>query len=373
MENIYVTKALLPEYEEYCKAIKPLWENHIITNMGHHHKLLEQELLRYLEAENISLFCNGHMALELTLQALELKGEVITTPFTFISTIHAIVRNDLTPVFCDVDPETYTMDADKIEALITPNTTAIVPVHVYGNVCNVEKIDMIARKYKLKVIYDAAHAFGVKYKGISIGDFGDASMFSFHATKVFNSIEGGAITFSDNELKQKLHYLKNFGIKSAEQVEDIGTNAKMNEFSAIMGLCNLKQVDDAINERKRVFERYIENLKDVSGIKFCNINKDQTWNYAYVPIQILDTYGKSRDYLFDKLSKKGIIARKYFYPIATEVACYKERNYIGDTPIAKEISERILTLPIEPTFPDVEVDTICNIIKGVANENPLKK
>ncbi len=362
MKNIYVTKALLPEYEEYCKAIKPLWESHIITNMGHHHKLLEQELLQYLDAENLSLFCNGHMALELILQALELKGEVITTPFTFVSTTHAIVRNNLTPVFCDVEPETYTIDANKIEALITPNTTAIVPVHVYGNVCDVEKIDMIARKHKLKVIYDAAHAFGVKYKDVPIGNFGDASMFSFHATKVFNSIEGGAITFSDNELKQKLHYLKNFGIKSAEEVEDVGANAKMNEFAAIMGLCNLKQVDNAINERKRIFKRYIENLKDVPGIKFCDTNKSQTLNYAYVPIQILDTYGKSRDYLFDKLSEKGIIARKYFYPIITEFECYKERGYIGDTPIAKEISKRILTLPIEPTLSNEEVDIICDII-----------
>ncbi len=363
MKQIYVTKALLPTFENYCDAIKPLWDSHIITNMGDYHNELQQKLKEYLGAPNISLFCNGHLALELTLQVLQLQGEVITTPYTFVSTTHAIMRNNLTPVFCDIEPDTYTIDPDKIESLITKNTCAILPVHVYGNVCHVEKINAIAKKHNLKVIYDAAHAFGVSYNGVPIAQFGDASMFSFHATKVFNTIEGGAVSFSDNSLTKKLHYLKNFGIKSSEEVESIGANAKMNEFCAIMGLCNLKQLDDAFNGRERVYKRYAQNLKDINGITFRHARKQQTSNFAYIPILVCDEYHLTRDELFDKLAKNGYFARKYFYPIMTELTCYKEKFRSTDTPIALDISKRIITLPIDPNMKNSDVDKICDIIR----------
>lgn len=251
MGNILVTRSSMPPMEEYIEEIKELWETHWLTNMGAKHKQFQADLTDYLGVDHVELLTNGHMALELTLQAMNLQGEVITTPFTFASTTHAIVRNGLTPVFCDIDPVTYTMDAGKIESLITDRTCAIMPVHVYGNVCDVEEIDRIANKYELKVIYDAAHSFGETYKGKGIGTFGNASCFSFHATKVFNSIEGGAVCYKDEELGEKLYQLKNFGIHNAEEVTGVGANAKMNEFCAAMGLCNLRHVEEEIAKRKK--------------------------------------------------------------------------------------------------------------------------
>ena len=252
-ERILVTRASMPPYEEYVEAIRPLWDSHWITNMGRYHRQLEMELKEYLDVPELSLMVNGHMALELAIQAFGFPegAEVITTPFTFISTTHAIVRNHLKPVFCDVKSDDGTMDETKIEDLITEKTVAILPVHVYGNVCNVEEIQRIADRYNLKVIYDSAHAFGVKYKGRGIGNYGDASIFSFHATKIFNTIEGGAVTFSDCKLYETLYNMKNFGIRGEELVISVGANAKMNEFSAIMGLCNLKYIDMYMAERKR--------------------------------------------------------------------------------------------------------------------------
>jgi dTDP-4-amino-4,6-dideoxygalactose transaminase len=246
----------MPELNEYMDEIKDLWESHWLTNMGPKHKQLQSELCKYMGVENIDLFTNGHMAIELTLQALNLQGEVITTPFTFASTTHAIVRNGLEPVFCDIDPVTFTMDTDKLESLITDRTCAILPVHVYGNVCNIEEIERIAHKYELKVIYDACHTFGETYKGKGIGSYGDASCFSFHATKVFNSIEGGAVCFKDKRLGELLYDLKNFGIHGPEEVSAVGANAKMNEFCAAMGLCNLKHLEEEIGKRKIVADRY---------------------------------------------------------------------------------------------------------------------
>ena len=240
---INVTRSSMPYFDEYCEEIQDIWDSRWLTNMGPKHQKLQAELIEYLDVDKIDLFCNGHMALEMAIQAMELTGEVITTPFTFASTTHAIVRNGLTPIFCDVEPDTYTIDTTKLEALITEKTSAIIPVHVYGNICNVEEIERIAKKHNLKVIYDAAHAFGVKFKGRGIGSFGDASMFSFHATKVFHSIEGGAICFSDEAFGEKLYKLKNFGIASQESVEFVGGNAKMNEFCAAMGICNLRHTE----------------------------------------------------------------------------------------------------------------------------------
>ena len=251
-DKIYVTRSSMPDIEEYVEEIRSIWDNHWLTNMGDKHIRFQKELKEYLQVENIELLTNGHMALELTLQALDLQGEVITTPFTFASTTHAIIRNGLTPIFCDIDPVTYTIDVEKIEELITERTSAIMPVHVYGNICNVEEIENLAKKYGLKIIYDAAHAFGETYKGQGIGGFGDASCFSFHATKVFNSIEGGAVTYHDKKLGADLYDLKNFGIHGPEEVSAVGANAKMNEFCAAMGLCNLRHIEEEIIKRQRV-------------------------------------------------------------------------------------------------------------------------
>lgn len=363
-ERILVTKSSMPSYEEYCEMIKPLFESHWITNDGMYHEQLEQEIKKYLDIDNITLFTNGHLSLENAIQVLDLKGEVITTPFTFISTTHAIKRNNLEPVFCDINYDDYTMDVSKIEELITDKTSAIIPVHVYGNVCNVEEIEKIAKKHNLKVIYDAAHAFGIKYKGKSIANYGDISMFSFHATKVFNTIEGGACIYRDESLKLKFTYLKNFGINTdpkVEQVEYYGGNAKMNEFQAAMGLCNLKHLDDNISKRKILVERYRELLKDVKGIKLNIIQNDVDSNYAYFPIVVLDEYGITRDELFSILNKHNIFPRKYFYPISNELDLYK--NCKGNTPIAKDISSRVLTLPLYADLDINIVDKICNIIK----------
>lgn len=286
MEKILVTKSSMPSLEEYVEEIKELWDTHWLTNMGVKHQELQKKLKEYLEVPEIDLVTNGHMALELTLQALNLDGEVITTPFTFASTTHAILRNRLEPVFCDINPEDYTIDVNKIEALITDRTCAIVPVHVYGNICNIEEIDRISKKYGLKVVYDAAHTFGEKYKGIGVGNFGDASCFSFHATKVFNTIEGGAVCYKDPELGEKIYNLKNFGIRSTERVESIGANAKMNEFQAAMGLCNLRHIETEIDKRRRIVNCYREHLGNVEGLKLNMIQKDVVSNYAYFPVVI---------------------------------------------------------------------------------------
>lgn len=265
MNNILVTRSSMPDFEEYTNEIKDIWQSHWLTNMGVKHQQLQKELQNYMGVEKIDLMVNGHFALELSLQALNLQGEVITTPFTFASTTHAIVRNGLTPVFCDIDPVTYCMDVTKIEDLITDKTCAIMPVHVYGHICDVEEIERIARKHDLKVIYDAAHAFGVKYKGNGIGSYGDVSCYSFHATKVFNTIEGGCVCYHDEDFGRKLYELKNFGIHGPETVEAVGANAKMNEFCAAMGLCNLRHVDNEIAKRKAVVERYREHLESRGG------------------------------------------------------------------------------------------------------------
>lgn len=370
MKRILVARSSMPDYQEYIEAIKPLWESHWLTNMGTYHHQLEQLLTEYLAVSHLSLFSNGHMALELAIQAMKLEGEVITTPFTFASTTHAIVRNGLIPVFCDIDPNTYTMDAEKIEGLITEKTSAIIPVHVYGNVCNMEKIEDLAWKYNLKVIYDAAHAFGVKYKGRGVGEFGDASMFSFHATKVFNTIEGGAVSFRDDAFGKRLYQLKNFGISGEEIVDGIGSNAKMNEFQAIMGLCNLKHLEREIGKRKCIAERYQTVLGGVKGIKLPQIQKDTSPNYAYFPILVdEEEAGFSRDDIHKKLKEHDIYARKYFYPLTNTFECYRGRFTQDNTPLALALSKRILTLPMFADLEWVDVDRICGIIKNMADSH----
>ena len=363
-DKILVTKSSMPKLEEYIEEISELWESHQLTNMGAKHNQLMQELKRYLGVDHIELMTNGHMALEMVLQALRLEGEVITTPFTFASTTHAIVRNGLVPVFCDINPIDYTIDVTKIEALITERTCAIVPVHVYGNICNVEEIQKIADKYHLKVIYDAAHTFGETYKGEGVGTFGDASMFSFHATKVFNSIEGGCVCFKDEQLVRPLYELKNFGIHNAEEVGAVGANAKMNEFCAAMGLCNLRHVDEEIGKRKLVYEKYISELSDVEGIKLNYVQDGVISNYAYLPVVFEESFGKTRDDVFEQLAEHGIMARKYFYPLANTYACYADKYCAEEeTPVALKISKSVLTLPMYADLSMEDVARICSVIK----------
>ena len=363
MEKILVTRSSMPPMEEYIDEIKELWDSHWLTNMGAKHRQLETELKEYLGVEGVSLFTNGHMALELAIQAMNLSGEVITTPFTFASTTHAIVRNGLTPVFCDVDPEDFTIDVNQLESLITDRTSAIIPVHVYGSICNVEEIERIAKKYGLKVIYDAAHTFGVKYKGIGIGAYGDASMFSFHATKVYNSIEGGAITFHNEEFGEQLQRLKNFGIRSEEVIDSIGANAKMNEFQAAMGLCNLRHVEEEIEKRRKVYEKYVELLSNVEGIQLLKQQEDVQPNYAYFPVVFHEKgFGASRNEVCEALKQEEIYARKYFYPLTNEFDCFHGKYDVNDTPVALHISKRVLTLPMYADLSIEDVERICNVI-----------
>lgn len=365
MDDIMVTRSSMPTLDEYVEEIKTIWDSHWLTNMGPKHKQLEKELKNFLSVENIELFTNGHMALELALQAMNLSGEVITTPFTFASTTHAIVRNGLKPVFCDINPEDFTIDVEMLENLITNETCAIVPVHVYGNICDIEKIESIAKKYNLKVIYDAAHAFGVTYKGRGIMNYGDASMLSFHATKVFNTIEGGAICYKDKEFGNTLSKLKNFGIIDQENVEAVGSNAKMNEFCAAMGLCNLRHIETEINKRKTIVDKYNQLLSGIPGIRINKIQENVQSNYAYYPIIVNESeYGMSRDDLFLKLAESGIKARKYFYPITNSFKCYQDYYSVTDTPIALEFSKRVLTLPLYADLEIKNVKKICNLIKG---------
>jgi len=363
--TINVTRSSMPDYEEYCEEIKDLWNSRWLTNMGAKHKQLEAELKRYLDTPNVTLYTNGHLALECIIAAMGLPegGEVITTPFTFVSTTHAIVRNGLVPVFCDINDRDYTMDVSKIEALITDKTCAIVPVHVYGNVCDVDAIKQIADKHGLKVIYDAAHAFGVSYNGENVANFGDASMFSFHATKVFNTIEGGAVCFSDGALVQVLNDMKNFGIHGPESCEYIGGNAKMNEFQAAMGICNLRHIDAEIAKRKAVVEHYRARLAGIDGIKLCEPQDTVTPNYAYFPV-VFDGYKYTRDEVFEALKAQNIVARKYFYPLTNELECYQNHPSAGSykTPIAKHIADRVLTLPLYADLSFENIDLICDTI-----------
>lgn len=357
---INVTRSSMPSYEEYCEEIKSIWDSVHLTNMGPIHNKLKGQLREYLKVPNIELFVNGHLALYCAIKALGLKGEIITTPFTFASTTNAIVQAGCTPVFCDVKDD-YTIDETKIESLINENTVAILPVHVYGNICAVEEIQSIAERRGLKVIYDAAHAFGVEYKGRGIGEYGDVSMFSFHATKVFHTIEGGALCYNDSSLTEKIAQQRNFGI-SGEELACFGSNAKMNEFQAAMGICNLRHIDEELNSRRLAFERYSERLKDVSGLTLLSINSNVKQNYAYYPILInKEKFGINRDELCAKLLEKEIFARKYFYPLVSENKEFSEDKTVN-TQKAKSFSQNVLCLPLYAHLEISDVDRICDII-----------
>ena len=372
---IYVTRPSMPILDEYVKEIKPIFESHVLTNMGPVYKKFQAQLIQYLGVKELSMFVNGHLALEMAIQALGLKekgesiggGEVITTPFTFVSTTHAISRQNLKPVFCDIRKSDYCMDPDKIEELITDKTVAIIPVHVYGNICDVHRIENIAVKYGLKVIYDGAHAFGEKYNDQGIGNFGDATMFSFHATKVFNSIEGGAIAFRDKRYGVPLHELKNFGIHDEDTVAAIGGNAKLDEFRAAMGICNLRHIEAYIAARKAVYTRYVERLDRQEGIVLTKPQPGVEPNYAYFPVYFdSDILGFNRNDVYGALREKDIYSRKYFYPAVNDLECYRNSN---KTPIAHDVSLNILTLPIYEGLELDVVDKICDIILSLKKNN----
>lgn len=361
---IYVVSPSLPPLEEYVEEIKTMWETGILTHTGPKHVELQKKLEEYFGVENVALFANGHLALELGLDALELSGEVITTPFTFGSTTQAILRRNLTPVFCDIREDDYTIDCDRIEELITERTTAIVPVHVYGNICEYERIQEIAKRHGLKVIYDAAHAFGEVYKGVNVAGMGDMSMFSFHATKVFQTVEGGCLTFADSAKVQLLNGLRQFGqIVGTEETPYIGTNAKMTEMHAAMGLCNLKHIDSYIAKRQKVVDVYRKRLSHVDGIRLCPVQEGLQSNYAYFPVVFEEEKsGVDRETIITKLAENNIYVRKYFYPLTSDFECCKKMGITADVPVAKYISDRVLTLPCYSELALEDVEKICDLI-----------
>lgn len=360
---ILVTRSSLPDLDEFVREIRPLWESRWLTNRGEKHRQLETALAAYLDVPYVSLFSNGHLALEAALTVLNLQGEVITTPFTFASTTHALVRCGLEPVFCDIRPDDCTMDPRKIESLITERTCAILPVHVYGQVCDAPAIEAIARRHRLPVIYDAAHAFGVKVAGQGVGRLGDLSMFSFHATKVFHTIEGGALTFTNPDYAEPLNQIKNFGITGAESVESVGFNGKMNEFSAAMGLCNLRSIDTVIGRRLRQCALYRSELAGLPGVRLLAEQPGRSPNGAYFPVLFADGQDR-RDYVFAQLASQQIFARKYFYPLTSAYACYRDRFSPADTPLARAMAACVLCLPLFPELSSEAVKRICRVIRN---------
>ena len=363
MEPINVTRSAMPPFEEYCREIQDLWDSRWLTNMGAKHRRLQEELRGFLDAPHMELLTNGHLSLELSLQALELEGEVITTPFTFASTTQAIVRSGLTPVFCDVDPVTWTMDPEKIEPLITERTCAILPVHVYGNFCNVEAIGGIARRHGLKVVYDAAHAFGARYRGRGAGAYGDVSCFSFHATKVYHTVEGGGASFRDAAVGERLARLRNFGLSGPETAVDLGGNGKLDEFRAAMGLCNLRRVREEIEARGRVEALYRQRLEGVPGLTLRAVQSETEPNHAYFPVLFdEETFGADRDQVQAALAEQGIMARKYFYPLTSAFPCYRGRYAPEETPEALKASRRVLCLPVYGELSPEAVERICAVV-----------
>lgn len=364
---IPVTRSSMPTIDDYVDTISGLWDSRWLTNAGALHEELTARLRERLDTEQFVLFCNGHMALELGLQALNLTGEVITTPFTFASTTQAIVRCGLTPVFCDIDPVRYTIDPAKIEALITPRTTAILGVHVYGIPCDTSAIADIAQRHGLKVVYDAAHAFDVRYMGQAIAKYGDYSMFSFHATKVFHTIEGGGAAFDDVELRSRLVQLRDFGL-SCGDARYIGTNAKLSEFHSAMGLCNLKRVSEEIERRRQASERYDARLSGIGGVQLFPKIGGLKRNYAYYPVVFHDEFGWNRDQVLECLQQNGINPRKYFYPLTSKFQCFTGRFSVCPTPIAENISNRVLCLPLYAELTQEDVDRVCDVICQMAGQ-----
>jgi dTDP-4-amino-4,6-dideoxygalactose transaminase len=365
-KDITVTQPCLPPLDEFVPYLKQIWENKWLTNQGPLHTQLEKELAEYLGVKYLSLFANGTLALISALQALNISGEVITTPFSFVATTHALWWNKIKPVFADIEPEYLNIDPAKIELAITKKTSAILPVHVYGNPCQMERIQQIADKYNLKVIYDAAHAFGVKHHGTSVLNCGDLSVLSFHATKVYSTIEGGAIISHSAEMKHHIDNLKNFGFRGETIVEEPGINAKLNELQAAYGLLQLKYVDSFIAKRKEITIRYRQLLKDVPGIRMLNDMDGISHTYSYLPILIdPERYGKSRDDLYKALADNGIFSRRYFYPLISTFEPYQkfESSRKENLPVATNLAQKILCLPIYVNLEPDDIDRIVRIIK----------
>lgn len=364
-KKILITEPLLPSFDDFVEQSKDIYESKWLTNMGQKHNELEEKLQIELKVKNLSLFNNGTIALLTAIKALDLpKGsEVITTPFTFAATPHCIAWNGLKPVFCDIEPNTMTIDANKIESLITPSTSAILGVHVYGFPCDVVKISEIAKKYNLKVIYDAAHTFSTEIDGVGIGNFGDITMFSFHATKLFNTIEGGCLTYNDDKLKRKIYNLRNFGIQNEEIVEDIGINGKMNEFCAAFGLLNLQIYKQEQEKRKAIKEYYDEKLSQIKGIRVPKMPQNTSNSYQYYPIIIEDDYPLNRDELYNKLKEQNIYARKYFYPACHDYDCYKPDNTNQEhLKVVNDIKNRVLCLPYHGELDHKEIKRIISVL-----------
>ena len=368
-ENIYVTQPALPPLEEFIPYLEKIWDNKWLTNNGPFHQQFEKELADYLGVKHLSVFSNGTLALITALQALRITGEVITTPFSFVATTHSLWWNNIKPVFVDIEDKYFNIDPSKIEAAITPQTTAIMPVHVYGNPCNVEEIQRIADIYGLRIIYDAAHAFGVRKNGQSILNWGDLSILSLHATKVYNTIEGGAIICQDEKTKQRIDLLKNFGFKDEVTVIEPGINAKMNEVQAAFGSLQLKHVDNYIAKRKEITDLYTQLLKDIDGITYMeNDSEEISYNYAYFPIRVnTSIYGKSRDELYYKLQEYGIFGRRYFYPLISEFPTYKglPSAKTDNLPISTRVAKEVICLPIYPELELAEIQRICDLIRSI--------
>ncbi len=365
-EPIYVTRPVLPPLEEFYEYLQQIWDNKILTNNGPFHQRFENELAKYLGVKHVSLFSNGTLALITALQALRIAGEVITTPFSFVATTHSLWWNNIKPVFADIDPIYFNLDPDKVEAAITPQTTAIMPVHVYGNPCKLDKFKKLADTYGLKLIYDAAHAFGVKVNNESILNFGDLSILSFHATKVFNTIEGGAIICHDENTKQRIDYLKNFGIADEVTVIAPGINAKMNEMQAAYGLLQLNSINKSIKSRAKVAIEYKERLKFTSGITCMDEMTGVTHSYSYFPILVdNEVYGRSRDELYFHLKEHNIFGRRYFFPLISNLPIYRglPSASAANLPNAERIAQQVICLPIYPELTMDTVDEICVIIK----------
>jgi dTDP-4-amino-4,6-dideoxygalactose transaminase len=363
---IYVTRPLLPSREAVYRKIDEIFDSQWLTNNGPQHKLFEKALVNYLQVPQLSLVNNGTSALQLACQALRLSGEVITTPFTFAATPHVLYWNNIKPVFCDIEENSWNINADKIESLITPSTSAILPVHVFGNPCNIERIQKIAERYGLKVIYDASHCFGIKINGQGIGNFGDISTFSFHATKIFHTFEGGALTCNDPTIKMRVDLAKNFGFQGENSVIVPGINAKMNEFQAAVGLLVLNLIETEVEKRKKLTRLYQDRLNEIKGITFLDkVDQKVDYNYYNFVIRVdKDKYGKCRDELYEELKKYNVFARKYFYPLCSQFQCYK--NYPSSSPknlpIAEKVSEEVLSLPLYGSLAEEEVNKICDII-----------
>lgn len=367
-EPIYVTRPFMPPLADFCKGLEEVWGNRWLTNNGPLHKRYAGEMSRFFGTESLSLFTNGTLALQIGLQGLHITGEVITTPFSFVATTHALYWNKIRPVFCDIEPDYYTLDPEKVEAAITPWTTAILAVHVFGYPCNLEALADIARRHNIKLIYDAAHAFGVKVDGQSIAHFGDLSMFSFHSTKLYHSIEGGLLVFPDPALRSEVDYLKNFGFKNEVEVVMPGTNAKMNELQALMGLSVLKYVPEIIEKRKLISDLYRERLEKVPGIHLPpQLPENVEYNYAYFPVEVTEReYGMSREQLYENLKKYNVFTRRYFYPLICDFSCYQNVPVPDPLNVARGVASRILTLPIYFELELEQVEKICSIIEQMS-------